>query len=203
MSDLFQEIMDDVRADRAGELWKKYGKWVIYAAVSIVIVTAAVVFWNYHKRETAMRETAIYLSATEALEKGDGTRALALLDGMSVSGKSPFYSLVLLKKSQSLEAMGKHDDAKKMLVELAARNDIYGDIGKVMLGNADAPKEAAPLLYTRSEWAAWDLVAKGDNAKAAEQFALLAKKENAPANLRERAHMMANYLRNQGGTAHE
>ena len=51
MDGLLFEINQDMRADRMGALWKNYGRWVIYAAVSIVIVTAAMVYWKHHQRE--------------------------------------------------------------------------------------------------------------------------------------------------------
>jgi len=206
MSDLFQEIMNDVRSDRIGDAWNKHGRWLIYAAVSIVIVTAALVYWNQHKRTVAMRQTALYFEATELLAKGEAASAIQSLDKISVPEKSTYYGLVLLKKSQAQTMLGKDDEAKKLLTTLAARNDLYGDVGKVMLkdGTKEDSKKATALQFTRLEWAAWDLAGKGENEKAAQQFAELGKMEAVPATMRERAGMMANYLKNTtGNTVHE
>jgi len=206
MSDLLKEIMDDVHADRMGDAWSKHGKWVIYLAVSIVLVTAAVVYWNHHKRETAMNNTSQYFTAAELLAKGEASAAYALFDKMSLPQNSTYYSLVLLKKAEALSLQGKHDEAKKLYGELADRNDLYGDVGKIFMKQAMTPesKNDNALQFSRLEWAAWDSAAKKDNAKAAEQFAVLAKMESAPSTLRDRAAMMANYLKTKNGsTAHE
>ena len=203
MADLLQELMDDVRADRTQDLWKKYGKWVIYTAISIVIITAASVYWTHHKREQAMRQTALYLEASELLAKGDGAQAIKSLEQISVPTRSSYYGLVLLKKAQAQSALGKEEDAQKTLTELAGRGDVYADVGKAMLKNmlADDAKKSSPLQFTRSEWAAWDLVGKGQNAKAAEQFSALAKMPDVPSTLRDRALMMETYLKNKTGEA--
>ncbi len=205
MTDLLQELMNDVRADRTQDLWKKYGKWVIYAAVSIVILTAVSVYWSYHKREEAMRQTALYLEANDLLAKGDAAQALKSLEQISVPARSSYYGLVLLKKAQAESALGKGDEAQKTLAELAKRGDVYADVGKSMLKDAPAEdaKKVSALQFTRSEWAAWDLLGKGQNVKAAEQFSALAKMPDVPATLRDRALMMANYLKNKTGASNE
>ena len=203
MADLFQEIIQDMQADRVGDLWKKYGKWVVYTAVSIIIVTAVMVYWNHHKRELAMRQTALYLEAAAALAKGDGVQALATLDKISVPVRSSYYGLVLLKKAQAQTMLGKYEEAQKNLADLAKRNDVYGDVGKAMLKDSASAssQKTTPLQFTRSEWMAWDLVAKGQEAKAAEQFSALAGMADVPVTLRDRALMMATYLKNKTGAA--
>lgn len=201
MADLFQEIMDDVQADRAALLWKKYGRFVIYAAVSVVVITAVMVFINHQKRETAMRDTAQFFTANELLEKGEASAALALFEKMSLSERSAYHGLVTLKKAQALSKMGKAEEASKMYAELARHNDVYGDIGKIYTGQKTDDSKT-PLRFSRMEWAAWDTLSKGDSAKAAEQFALLAANEAAPASQRDRAGMIATYLKAKAA-AHE
>jgi len=198
MSDLLNELIADVKADRMQQAWSRHGKWVIYAAVSIVLVTAAVVYWNHHARSVAMRDTAQYFEAQELLDKGEASAALSLFEKISPASHSPFTGLIMLKKAQANSMLGKEAEATALYAELAKRNDVYGDLGKI---HVNEPKlgDATPLQYSRMEWAAWDSVSKGDNTKAAEQFQLLAKNETAPATLRDRAGMMATYLKSKGG----
>ena len=40
MSDIFREVDEDVRKDQSLAFWKKYGPYVIAAAVAIMTVTA-------------------------------------------------------------------------------------------------------------------------------------------------------------------
>ena len=196
MADLFQEIMDDVRADRIGEAWSKHGRWVIYAAISIVMITAAMVYWKHHQREVAMEYTAHYIDATEALAKGDGATALVSLDKINPPKSSGYYGLVLLKKVQSHQMLGHADVAKKLLGELAVREDTYGDVGKILQGGGgkNIENKNAPLAFSRQEWEAWRLLESGKEKEAAELFQAIASVEKAPPTLRERAQMMVLHL---------
>lgn len=199
MSDLLNEIMQDMQADRMQQLWSKYGKWVIYTAVSIVIVTAVMVYWNHHQRNQSMRATALYFEAVTALSQGDGKTALDALNKMSLPSKSSYTSLVLLKKAEAQQLLKQDKEARATLAELSKRNDAYGDTGKILLKSNTADTKTATLQYSLKEWAAWQQVEKGDNVKAAEQFTLLAKMENVPGTIRERALAMSTYLKSNAG----
>ncbi|MDX2073687.1 MAG: tetratricopeptide repeat protein [Alphaproteobacteria bacterium] len=203
MADLLQEIIEDVRAERANALWTKYGKWMIYTAVSIIIITAMMVYWSHHKRETAMRQTALYLEATDLLARGDAAHAMMSLEKISVPERSAYYGMVLLKKAQAQHMLGKKDDAQKTFETLAKRDGVYGAIGKAMLKTPvdKTLEKTAPLQMTQREWSAWDAVSKGQDAKAAEQFAAIAAIPDVPATMHDRALMMANYLKDKSGAA--
>lgn len=201
MVDLFNEINDDIRADRANELWRTYGKWVIYGAISVVIVTAMVVFGKDYERGRAMEQTAVYFAATDLLAKGEASAAASMLNEIRVDDNSPYYSLVLLKKAEAYQMAGNGEEAQKNLAKLASRKDAYGEIGKILLqdGVDDKASRGAVLTDLRNEWRAWEMAEKGETLKAAEAFGQLALSETAPASQRERALMMANYLKNKAG----
>jgi hypothetical protein len=46
VADIFQEVDEDIRKDKATELWKKYGGIVIGACLAVVIGTGANVGWG-------------------------------------------------------------------------------------------------------------------------------------------------------------
>ena len=41
MSDIFQEIDEDLRQDKAARLWKAYGKYLIALAIFIILAIAS------------------------------------------------------------------------------------------------------------------------------------------------------------------
>ena len=49
LGDIFREIDEELRHDKAAELWKKYGNYVAAAAVLIVIVVAGLSWWQQHE----------------------------------------------------------------------------------------------------------------------------------------------------------
>ena len=83
MSDVFQEVDEDLRRDRAAKLWKRYGIFVIAAAVAIVIATGGYVAWkNYRTKQlTAQGDAfiqALVLRANgQTREAADAFAALA------------------------------------------------------------------------------------------------------------------------------
>ena len=46
MSDIFQEVDEEVRRDKAAEFWKKYQNLIIGAAVLIVLATAGYRYYD-------------------------------------------------------------------------------------------------------------------------------------------------------------
>ena len=46
MSDIFQEIDEDLRQDKAARLWKAYGKYLIALAIFIILAIASYRFMN-------------------------------------------------------------------------------------------------------------------------------------------------------------
>lgn len=198
MADLLHELMDDVRADRASQLWKQHGRWVIYTAIGIVLVTAAMVYWQHHRRDASMRQTALYLQADDLVAKGELDAALAALDKISMTSPSGFHGMALLKKAQVLYLLHKKEESRTVLSELAKRDDTYGDIGKIML-NKETGDNISPLVSSRREWQAWNALSKGDVQQAKQIFAEIAAAENAPSTLRDRAQMMDQYLTSKIG----
>ena len=46
MADLFQEIDDELRQDKASRLWRVYGKYVVAAAIVVIISVGGYKFWQ-------------------------------------------------------------------------------------------------------------------------------------------------------------
>ncbi len=192
--DLMTELRDDMRSQNLTDLWKKHGRWVIYAAVSVVIVTAGMVYAKHYREQSAMAVTAQYFEASRAFANKDYDRAVTLLDAVDVSKSSEFYSLVLLKKVQALSLAGKQKEADVVAAELAARTDVYGDAGALLAHDAKLPDAATPLNDIRTEWKAWQLIDAGKTSEAVKIFTDLAANDKAVASQRERADMMVVYL---------
>ncbi|MDE3176781.1 MAG: tetratricopeptide repeat protein [Pseudomonadota bacterium] len=56
MSDIFQEVDEEVRRDKAVEFWTRHQNAILALAIAIVLATAGYRFWQY--RETQAREAA-------------------------------------------------------------------------------------------------------------------------------------------------
>ncbi len=53
MADIFREVDEEVRRDKAAEFWKKYQNWIIGAAVLIILATGGWRYIEYQRRVAA------------------------------------------------------------------------------------------------------------------------------------------------------
>ncbi len=70
MSDIFQEVDEEVRRDKAAEFWKKYQNQIIAGAVLIVLATAGFRYWRYERQQAAQAAGDRFQQAIGALETG-------------------------------------------------------------------------------------------------------------------------------------
>src|SRR5271157_4179857 len=70
MTDIFQEVDEEVRRDRATEFWKKYQNLIIAGAVMIVLAAAGFRYWQYEKEKAAQAAGGQFQAAIAALEAG-------------------------------------------------------------------------------------------------------------------------------------
>ena len=52
MSDIFREVDEDVRRDKAAEFWAKYQNYILGAAALLVLATAGYRFYDYRRLQT-------------------------------------------------------------------------------------------------------------------------------------------------------
>ena len=99
MSDIFQEVDEDVRRDKAAEFWKKYQSLVIGAAVLLVIATAG---WRFHQnRQVAAEQTAgaAFQQALALDHDGKGAEADAALGKLVAEAPHGYQALARLAQA--------------------------------------------------------------------------------------------------------
>jgi hypothetical protein len=115
MSDIFQEVDDEVRRDKAAEFWAKHQNW-IYAGVAVIVIAAAGYrFYDYRRVQASQAAGAEYQRALDAVQGGKGADAIAILDGLSAQGPSGFRGLArlaaagIMAKTDAAGAIGVYD----------------------------------------------------------------------------------------------
>ena len=134
MSDILQEIEQDLRAERAQELWKKYGKFVILAAILIVLATVGFVAWRQWDGERRATQQAELTAAMQLADQGKLDDAAAALANLS-SHAVPIYGVLAdFSRAALLEAQNKTSEAL-VLYDLISENsrypDYYRDLGRL------------------------------------------------------------------------
>jgi hypothetical protein len=90
MSDIFREVDEEVRRDKAVEFWKKYQNYMIAAAAAIVLATAGWRFYDYRRLQAAQAAGAQYEQALELDRSGKSADAAAALAKIAAEGPSGY-----------------------------------------------------------------------------------------------------------------
>jgi hypothetical protein len=211
--DLFREVEDDLRRDKAAEVWKRYGRYIIGAAVFIVAATASYVGWKEYRlrQQTAYGER--FAAAVSLIQNKKESEALDALGALAQDAGTGYGTLARFRAAAIKSHQGDHA-AAAAIYDAIAKDDsvdalyaglasLYYVLATLETGNPDdLAKRLAPLLEPKSPWrySARELAAlldlrKGDTAKARENFTKLADDPKTPPGVRGRAVEMLRTLK--------
>lgn len=213
MADIFQEVDEDLRRDKALAFWKKYQNHIIGFCIIAVAATAGVSGWRYWKQQTIETNGAAYLAALQTLQN-DPKAASAQFEtlakdggGFAVLARFQQANLTLkdgdkAKAADQFAAIARDGAVDKALKDLAA---ILGGLAYLDAGKPeDAAKLAEPLTgdgeayrFSALEIEAQAALAGGDRKKAKEiytQLKQLGSLPSAPQGVVARAEIMLDRL---------
>lgn len=87
MSDIFQEVDEEVRRDKAAEFWAKYQNVIFALAALIIVATASYRFYEYRQLQSAQAAGAAFQDALKLDHDGKTSEAEAAL--AKLSGEAP------------------------------------------------------------------------------------------------------------------
>ena len=208
MSDVFQEVEEELRRDRAAQLWKRYGNYLIGAALAIIIGTAGFVAWrDYRDRQAAEQGERFFAVAAEAAA-GDVQKAIESADQLARNSASGYAVLSRMIEAALKDRAGDRDESIAMYRSVAADSSApkeLQDAARLLaalhslekIEPAELERQLAPLQADRSAWrySAIELSAlmaarTGEAAKARDLYKKIADDPGAPAGLRARAAEM-------------
>ncbi len=217
MSDIFQEIEEDVRRERYEQLWKLYGKYVIALAAVIIAGVAAYQAWQRYDAAQRQRVSDQLQQASQVAASGNYVRAETDFAALVKDAPTGYSDIAKLRLAGVYLAEGKRDQSVNLLRELTAASDpILSSAARLRLAwtLADASPKAElvtllqPLLAKDNPWrfAASEVLAyidlkDGARAQAITEYQQIAQDPAAPATLRQRAGGISEFLKAnpQGG----
>jgi len=214
VSDIFQEVDEALREDRAKEWWRRWGTAVIGAAVALVVAVAAYNGWNWYQASQRGHAGDAF-GAALAQAATDKPGAIAALDKIAAGGVAPYAELARLRIARLKAEAGDKDgaitayraavsgardaDGRELAVLLKAMQEF--DTAKP----EDIVSELQPLLGKDRPWRpmALELLAavalkQKDEAKAKALLTELRDEATASKPLRDRAEELLDAL---GGPA--
>ena len=211
---LFQEIDEELRQDRAHQLWQAYGKYAITAVVVIIAAVAGYQGWrNYdlsNRRAAGERfNAAMELAATEKTDE-----AFKAFADIATDGNEGYQLLARFSQARLLSQNGNSRDASlayRVLADDVSIDSLYRDLA-VILGayedlntpgavSAELKERLKPLMAKTNPWrfSAQEITGllsrrSGDKTKARELFTALVNDRNTPQGVRTRAQEMLSIL---------
>lgn len=207
MSDLFEEVEEQLRSDRYRTLARKGAPWVIALAALALIAALGIWGWQQYNSQVTDKASEQYAAGLAAAAQGDEAKAAQLWGEVAKSPSKAYKSLALMELGGLKISTGKPEDAKAAVAlfdqaAAAAPDDLLGDAARLKSAFAildTAPfsevegrlsplmKDGHPYRVQAREALAFAKLLKGDPAGARKDFVVVSLLPDAPDSARQRA----------------
>ncbi len=196
MSDIFQEVNEDIRSAQLKALWDRFGILVISSAVALVVATGIWVYWQDMQRTKREAAATQFLTGEKLLLDGKSSEAAAHFAKLAQDAGIDGYKLLARMKEAAAKA-----EAGDAPGAVAAYDALAADSVMDPVLRAIASLKAAMLLFDTASTDELKLrltpLAKEDapvRHSAREVLAFLALRENAVDAARKQFQELADAL---------
>jgi hypothetical protein len=208
MSEIFREVDEALREDRAKDLWQKYGNLAISIAAAVILSTAAYVFWGDYTRSRDQELTGTLLAALEDSQSDP----LLAIDELAALGADASDRQGVIARLHEAALRAESGDAQaaidvyRMLAEDKSVPDAWRDLARLLavLHSLDSGEpeqladdlrpltaEDSPWRYNARELTGLLALRQGDVEEARQIFELLVADPLAPPGIRARAEELS------------
>ena len=160
---LFEEIEEDLRAERYTKLWQRYGKFVIAGFVFLIIGVAGFKGWQSYDQKARAEQSDQFAAASKFITEKKSAEAQKILAALAKDGRHGYRFLARLRQASLLTDSGDKKGAQKVYNSIAADSglkQLYRDLATllsvfVMLDKGDPialNTQLKPLLATENPW---------------------------------------------------
>lgn len=108
---ILREVDEELRSERMRNLWRRFGPYVIGAAVAVVVVVAVNEGWSWWQRTNAARSSELFYTAIEHAEAGDVAAAQSALGEVKQEGSGKYPVLAEFREAALLAETGQTEEA--------------------------------------------------------------------------------------------
>lgn len=213
LADIFQEIQDDLRRDKAAQFWKRYGRYVIALVVFVIAATGSYVGWKEYRQRQQIAFGNRYAAALSLIQDKKEAEALNVLGSLAKDAGTGYGTLARFRAATVklhqgdragavaiYDAIAKDSSVDPLYAQLAS---LYYALDTLETGKPDElAKRLKPLTAPTSPWrySARELEAllalrQGDAKKAQGDLKKLADDPKTPGGIRARAAEMLRALK--------
>lgn len=211
MSDVFNEVDEELRKEVANRLFRRFLPLII--AVVVIIVGGVASLQGYEWWQTKQKSEAAeaYTSAAKLLEDGKYQEALTEFKAFAKTGPKGYAGLSTMQAAVATMKMGKNIESAVLFTEAANSIDdpLFSDLATIKsvmivfdvltLSDLEAKLSAVsgagrPYRSMARELLAFKAMEEGNLARAREEFTLLSFSLDAPSGTAQRAKMALSLL---------
>ena len=214
-----REVDEQMRQDRAQELWSKYGNFVIAGAVAIVLATAGYRAWEYYTDKQLAGYGDRFMSAIELSGQGQHDEAVSALEALAADGGGSYPKLARLRIAAERAASGDKAEALKAYDAVAGDGSalpVLREIARLQAGLlavdlegfsevenrlSDLAAAGNPLRHSAREALAVAALKAGEDQKALEWLTRIVEDSEAAGGVQNRARLLLDHLAGKGVTA--
>ena len=207
MSELFDEVDEDVRRDQLKKLWERYSIYIVAGALLIIAAVGGWRGYQYLEAKKAAEAGAAFDKAVELSEQNKHAEAEAAFTDLAAKAPSGYRMLARLRAAAEI-ATRDPKAAAKLYDDIAADRSVGAteqDLAKVraaglLLESASYPSmlqrlepataPAATFRHTARELLALSAWRANDTAAARQWLDMIASDGETPPSLRSRAEAL-------------
>jgi hypothetical protein len=152
MSDIFDEVGEDLRRDRLTVLWKNYG-WVLYLAAALIVAgTAAWRAYDYWATSRANAAGDAYSQVLASAKTGDHKVLAESLAAYAGNAPAQYQVLARFRAASEHAAMGETDNALAAFEDLSKAPGVdqaFRDLAAVRAALIAVDRESLDQIKTR------------------------------------------------------
>ena len=218
MSDIFHEVDEDVRRDKAVDFWRRYQTPIFVIAFLIVAATGAWSYYQDKRQQAAEAANAQFVAAVALAEEGKSAEAAAAFDAIAKTAPKGYAALARIRAAEArpdraqalaeLNAIGEDAAVDKLSQEIAMlraalivldgqdRDKLERALGPLMVSNG-------AFRFSAQEWNGLDALANDDYDEAERVFEQVLNDTDAPQSMRQRASAYKGLLHAKRGPKKE
>jgi hypothetical protein len=215
VSDIFQEVDEEVRREQWQKLWERYQNYVIAAAVVVVLAVGGWRGYDWWETKKAAEAGAAFESAIELSQQGKHAEAEAAFSKIAETTTTTYRPLALVRAAAEL-AQTDPKAAVAAYDKIAANASIGPELrdlaglraGALLIDNgsfADASQRLEPLAagdhifrHTARELLALGAWHSGDTAAAKRWIEMVSTDPASPPDERNRVEMLGVLMASEG-----
>jgi hypothetical protein len=215
VSDIFQEVDEEVRREQLKRLWDRYGNYLVALCILIIAGVAAWRGYDYWQNRQAEQAGVAFEAAVKLANDGKHKEAEDAFSKLAASGASGYSELARFRAAAEM-ASSDRKAAVKAYDDIAADgkvSQVFRDLAAVRAGlllvdsapYSELQSRLEPLTgdtrtfrHTAREVLALSAWKAGDVADAKRWTDLITTDPQSPAGLRSRVELLASLLASAG-----